>query len=493
MSCRLSLVLAVILVMILFDSTAQPNPIRPHLPTDQKVHLDNIIDEAMQESPIVGQSIIILKNMEVVYTKHMGHTSKGNNEKVHGETIYPLYSITKLFTSLVIAKLTSQGDIQIDRPISDYLKSIPAHWRHIKVNELLAHSSGLPEFFSQYTDISEDPATIIRQLESRPMSFSTGTQTQYNQTNFLLIKLIIERHFGKNFEHVIEGEFVRPLQLTRTGFFNANDFPNDRVSNYYAVENGEAKRVKFPPFTSSMYAATGLNASAEDVTKWVKFILSGGYVPIKTLENIWQPFVLKNGSSSEYTGGWQLDNDKSTVVVGHYGGSILNVRHFYLTNTDADKVTVVHLSNGGMTNDFSLFDFSYKLAKVINPAIQLRVIDLKAQLQKHLLEGEFEDVKSSYFAFVHNPEHKHLKTESMLNELGWQVIEEHPHFAGELFAINLEHNPKSANAIDSYAESLYRMGELEKARALFKKALNMNPSFSHIPDILSEIDVALSE
>ncbi len=459
----------------------------------QRAELNKLVDSVMADTQIVGQSIVILQNGKLVFARNDGWTDIQRQQKVGEDSIYPVYSITKLFTAALIAKLANEGKLDLKQTASHYLGSLPLHWRHIKVSELLAHSSGLPEFFSLHADISENPQAIIKQLQNKPMSFPTNSQTQYNQTNFLLLKLIIEKLHGKELQSVIKSEFTQPWQLNRTGYYRKDDSTPGRIIDYYNIEQGQPKNIDVPEFTTTMYAATGLSASIADLASWFQKLISGKYIPLATWEEFWQPFYLLDGSIAEYSSGWQYQQDETVTAVGHYGGNSINVRHFYLNDDIGQSVTILHLTNGGMPSAFSMFDFSYELANIVNPAINLSIIELKRKLLKLAQNNKFIQLKAHYQAYKKDPNKRNIYTGQVLNDIGWQILDVTPAVATEVFKLYLDTYPKSAIAHDSYAEGLYRSGNYPEAKRYFQKALQMNPSFSHIPELLKTIDQAIAK
>jgi tetratricopeptide (TPR) repeat protein len=68
--------------------------------------------------------------------------------------------------------------------------------------------------------------------------------------------------------------------------------------------------------------------------------------------------------------------------------------------------------------------------------------------------------------------------ENVLNTLGYGLIgSEQLTQAVNVFRLNIEAHPTSANAYDSLAETYLRIGEKELARKFYKKALDIDPNY----------------
>lgn len=471
-----------------------------HLSKKQQQELQQLMAVSAVQSGAVGQSVMVLRNEELVYSYHVGTTALNSEQKVDADTIFPVYSVTKLFIAALITNAVEQKQLSPAHPVRHYLAFLPEHWQEVRVEHLLSHSSGLPEFHGTGLEQNDSVEEIMAFLKTQPMAFPINSQVRYNQTNFLLLKLILEKLHRKPLPSILADEFTKPFGMTRTTYgvvqrsFETRTshyltYPENRVYHYYARENGQLNKVEPIAFSDTMYAATGLNASGTDVAHWFSALLSGQYIPVKALTASWQPALLSNGVVGEYSNGWQVLKDIKASAVGHYGGNFINVRHFFLNEPDADSVTVVHLNNGGFHADFSPFDFSYDVARVINPRIELGSVDFKREVLELAGKGELSEIHLKYKRFLQDPLRQTQNTEGMINELGYQLLDKAPNASVLLFQLNLMRYPNSANAHDSYAEGLYRIGNYTEARRYYTRAYAMAPEYEHIPLILEELEL----
>ena len=107
--------------------------------------LNNVKRYLPDASIVVG---IITPNGTQVYG--YGNISKANSTKVNGNTIFDTASITKTFTTTLLADMVKQGLVNIDDPIEKYLPAtvkIPTYNRYkITLEDLATHTSGLQDF-----------------------------------------------------------------------------------------------------------------------------------------------------------------------------------------------------------------------------------------------------------------------------------------------------------------------------------------------------------
>lgn len=83
-----------------------------------------------------------------------------------------------------------------------------------------------------------------------------------------------------------------------------------------------------------------------------------------------------------------------------------------------------------------------------------------------------------YRAFKSNPAHKYAQTEATINRVGYFLLNANrTDDAIEIFKLNVEAYPQSANVYDSLAEAYEKKGDKQKALENYHKALSVDPNF----------------
>lgn len=65
------------------------------------------------------------------------------------QTLFPINSATKSFAGVAVMQLAEAGRIDLEAPVSRYLDGLPDARRGIRVRQLLANSSGLPDILDE--------------------------------------------------------------------------------------------------------------------------------------------------------------------------------------------------------------------------------------------------------------------------------------------------------------------------------------------------------
>ena len=86
----------------------------------------------------------------------VAHGSMGMTDPrpVNGDTLYEIGSITKVFTSMLLADMVERGEVALDDPVAKYLpvgvKMPERNGKQITLLDLSTHRSGLPRMPSNF-------------------------------------------------------------------------------------------------------------------------------------------------------------------------------------------------------------------------------------------------------------------------------------------------------------------------------------------------------
>lgn len=99
----------------------------------------------MKERGIPAMQVAVVKDGRVVFSEVSGLANVENQIAATRSTLFPINSATKAFTGVAMMQLVEAGQVDLDAPISTYLQQLPSAWQGIRVRQLLAHTSGLPD------------------------------------------------------------------------------------------------------------------------------------------------------------------------------------------------------------------------------------------------------------------------------------------------------------------------------------------------------------
>lgn len=140
---------------------------------------------------------------------------------------FPIGSITKTFTAVVILKLIESGQLSLDDTVNDRLPDLAAKYPDLApltVQQLLTMTSGVPDYLnvpdSVVTEIVADPHRVWKPEELIGAAVAAGVQPPgtpgYSTTNFLILQLIAESIGGKPLQDLIAADVTTPLGMAHT-------------------------------------------------------------------------------------------------------------------------------------------------------------------------------------------------------------------------------------------------------------------------------------
>ncbi len=191
------------------------------------------------------------------------HFSKNGTSFVpNDDTVYYIASLSKLLAICAAATLVTDGVLDWDVPVREYLPTFRQREDDIgmkaTLRDLASNRTGLanPTFFwgQQNGDNVIDKRQFVKTATAIEAQKAFRTSFIYSNWNFILIHAIIEQVTGKSFSDVMQDKIITPLGLVRTTF-ELPVLTNFAVA--YAVKD-DGNHSKIP--TNSYTAASGLSA-----------------------------------------------------------------------------------------------------------------------------------------------------------------------------------------------------------------------------------------
>ena len=135
---------------------------------------------------IPGLAVSIEKDGSTIYQNYLGASNLENQIKLDSTVLFPIASITKIFSGVLIMKLVEQEKLSLEEPINKYLLK-PILGDSILIKHILSHTS----------------------------QGKIGKEFYYS-SRFGLLTNVIEQASGKSFANVLNEEVLTPLKLKNT-------------------------------------------------------------------------------------------------------------------------------------------------------------------------------------------------------------------------------------------------------------------------------------
>jgi CubicO group peptidase (beta-lactamase class C family) len=168
-------------------------------------------------STVVG---IITTNGTQVYG--YGNISEANSTKVDGNTIFDIASITKTFTTTLLADMVKRGLVKLDDPIEMYLPTnvkVPTYNGHeITLEDLATHTSGLSGFPAGWIrNHTYSTQQVYDFLSNATLQSEPGTKANYSDFGMGLLGHILSIRTGVPYDQLVKDRILTVLGMDSTG------------------------------------------------------------------------------------------------------------------------------------------------------------------------------------------------------------------------------------------------------------------------------------
>jgi CubicO group peptidase (beta-lactamase class C family) len=179
-----------------------------------------------------------------------GHADRANRIPNAIDTRFAMASGCKGFTAAAIWLLIDAGQVELETPLSACVSSRQFHFGdRITIGQLLNHTSGIPDYFSE--ELESDYGALWRQrpsysmkttrdflplFEAAPMKGQPGQGFLYNNAGFILLGLVVEELTGRDFRAFVAERIFDRCGMSRSGYFALDALPEKCAVGYLSPD-----------------------------------------------------------------------------------------------------------------------------------------------------------------------------------------------------------------------------------------------------------------
>jgi len=199
-----------------------------------------------------------------------GWHDRNNKVLADPEALFKIVSIGKLYVAVAVAKLTNDKRLSLDKTLADYFPELIGRIENaekITLRLMVQHRSGIPNYFDHPSFWEKPPNSYEAALElaiEMPASFEPDEDYGYSNTNYLLLRKLIDKVVGYNNHQYIKEEILIPLKLNNTFGSLSEVNIDDVMSGYYVGYEEDFKTDE-----------VGMLATAEDVGIFLRALNDG--------------------------------------------------------------------------------------------------------------------------------------------------------------------------------------------------------------------------
>lgn len=309
-----------------------------------------------------------------------GNMSNANPITVDKDTIFAIGSITKVFTTILLADMVNSGLVNLDDPIEQYLPpsvKVPTYnGQKITLENLATHTSGLSEFPSSHCvsnfNGTDDENSIqarlffiecdknytfdqlYQDLSNTTLIREPGLKFEYSTFGISLLGHILALKSDISYDRLLEERILNVLGMNSTSIV-LSDVQKSRL----AIGHLNGQELPFWNTSHPIAPAGGLHSSVADMLKFASANL--GLIDTKINNAMKESHIIIHDSSlgkafsNDYTAyvslGWIIATDFGTQIVEHNGETADGYNSFIALNTSKDKGIVIIASASSIDID----------------------------------------------------------------------------------------------------------------------------------------------
>lgn len=250
--------------------------------TDIKIfkELEQLLAVAKEASGVPGCVAAVYHKGEF-YEAAAGVVNFKTNVAVTTDSVFQIGSITKSFTATLAMMLVSEGKLDLDSPVTDYLSNFTIAERSaaqtITIRHLLTHTSGIDGDLITDTGRGDDALEkFVELLQDVALLYPQGRFFSYANIGYIILGRIIEVIEGLSFEKVMRNRILNPLGMAHAAM-SAEEalFFNTAIGHEMGAEGLHYAETAYAP-RSNAPSGTVLGMSARDLLKFARFHMNRG-------------------------------------------------------------------------------------------------------------------------------------------------------------------------------------------------------------------------
>lgn len=300
-------------------------------------------------------SFLVAKNGQIIYEKYDGYADKENNILNSPETPLHIASVTKVLTAAAILKLIDAKKIDLDQKLTTLFEGFP--YPDVTIKTLLNHRSGM----KKYNYFCDDKAIwgrnktltntdLLNVIITKDIQLETKTDTHfsYNNTNYALLALVIEKVTKMKYAEAMKKIIFEPLDMKNSFVFDENT-PKEKATPSYKYNY-----IKYPfDFLDAVYGDKNIYSTPRDLLKFDLARNSPNFISKKLADQVFKGYSYESRGEKNYGLGIRMREwDTGQKLFYHNGWWHGNTASYI--NLRKENTIIIALSNKFTRNTFQM-------------------------------------------------------------------------------------------------------------------------------------------
>jgi CubicO group peptidase (beta-lactamase class C family) len=289
---------------------------------------------------------LVAKNGQIIYENYSGYSFYDEKKEVKSTTALHLASVGKVLTATAIFRLLELNKLKLDQSVNSILPEFP--YDSITVRMLLNHRSGIPKYanFASIDTVWNKHETLSNQnilgLLARfqfPLDFEPDSKFTYNNSNYAILALVIEKLTNKRFDEAMKTLVFDPIGMKHSYVMIL------KRDSLKAAESYQSSYTKVPfDFLDAVYGDKNIYSTPRDLLRYDLAMQNNQFISENLEKEIFKGYSYEKAGVKNYGLGIRIKEWSANQQLFYHHGWWHGNTSCYLS-MKKEKVTIVILSN----------------------------------------------------------------------------------------------------------------------------------------------------
>lgn len=352
-----------------------------------------LVEPYLTHSKVNAVSIGVISDGQV-WKKSFGHLDPDGARSLDEKTLYEIGSISKVFTSLLLAEAVKSGRLKLDDPISTVMKDLatknPTVGNAITFKHLSHHVSGLPVMPTNInpTDSTNpfdgyDRTMLTEYMLSVKPERKPGEGYEYSNLGAGLLGDLLSQQAGISYESLLKQKLTEPLKMSDTVI----TLSEEQASRFAPPYNAALLPDKAWDF-DALSGCGAIRSTIDDMLLFAEASLNPPDGPLgKAIEFAWKQHKPARDGNHAMGLGWMIAQDGSTLW---HNGQTGGYQSMILVSREQKCAAVLLCNTAGSQTDALAEQI---IQTVMGLDVQPRSFDKEVEVDPEVakrLEGKYQ-------------------------------------------------------------------------------------------------------
>lgn len=320
-------------------------------------------------------NVLIVQKGKILYENSFGFAHMKAKDTLTANSRFQLASLSKPFTAIAVLKLVQEGRVALDDSVQRFFPDFPYHG--VKVDMLLSHRSGLPNYIYSFNDSVRhgrkypdnlDIMDWYAKVVPTPTPYNRpGRSFNYCNTNYCVLAAIVEKVTGDSFGKYLNSQIFTPLGMQNT--YLVTDTTIAATKN--RTDGHQYGRRLDKDYYDEVVGDKGLYSTTLDIYRFYNGLTKGLILEKKMLNEAFTPRSFERDGIRNYGYGFRMHIKEDHTPRFIYHGGWWKGYNTMLWVCPEDDAVIIVLGN---TYNRSTYDLR-ELLEVVHGAVKIDDIE----------------------------------------------------------------------------------------------------------------------